>query len=115
MAKWLVKSGTHKRKERNKGRGQSAFRTYKKGDVFSGSVESVAHIRDCLEKVGPPDDPAVVEIPTIDQLEIIHKGFGKYVVVNTASGKQLNTALLSKHEAEAMVTDTIAGIDQDEP
>ena len=80
MATYIVKSGTHYRKIG----GKSKFTRFVKGDTFQAEPHEVENFKDCLQRVGPPVEPEPEAPPTADQLEIVHKGFGKYIVINNS-------------------------------
>jgi hypothetical protein len=93
-----------------------------KDDVFFASPVEVQHIMDKLEFLGDdptPDIPAshtirdeddvepelpIVPPPTTATLQVVHRGHGKYNVINTETGKPVNDieSPLTKLQAEEL-------------
>jgi hypothetical protein len=53
-------------------------------------------------------DPDPPEPPAASILKIVHRGFGRYDVVNQCTGITMNSRALSKPEAEALVNENDA-------
>jgi len=100
MAKYIVKSGAHSRIENGK------RISYQKGDVIEAIADELKPFMDKFELVGPPDPPPKMANPS-KSLKAIHKGGGRWNVINTESGKKINQNLLSRDEAQALINDGI--------
>jgi len=96
MPKYMIKSGAHYRKEGGK------WERYVKDDVMEATEEDVKNILDKVEKIGPPE-PKNPEAPEKQALKAVHKGGGKYDVINIESGKAINSKLLTKDEANELL------------
>ena len=56
---------------------------------------------DRFEVVTPPPPPPPPEVG----LKAVHRGAGRYDVINEATGKPINSATLSKSEAQELIDD----------
>ena len=113
MGLYVKKSGTYTRHEKGKGRV-----TYRAGDTIEATEYELRHFMDTFDKVGPPEKPVEktdmsVATPKDDKpkepekklpgLKLKHRGGNKWNVVNTESGKPINSEGLTKEEAQALV------------
>ena len=99
--KWRVKNGVaphyHGRKQ------------YLSGEEFMGPPWLGKSFPDKLE---PATDAAAAAVKKVEDggevaaLKVVHRGSGKYDVVNTESGKKINEQLLKREEAEELVAGT---------
>lgn len=82
-------------------------KSYKKGDVFSIDPQLIPPaFRDCVEQITPNAFEEKV-VQSVDGFEIRNVSVGKYNVVNIATGKILNTVMLTKTAAEALLADVL--------
>ena len=81
-------------------------------EIFRNKFEAVTgstrtrgvSIQESLDKAkGARDDDDDVDPPAVT-LKAIHKGGGRWVVVNTETGEQVNEGYLKKPDAKAMET-----------
>lgn len=94
MPKYMIKSGPHYKRSTS----GKKWTRYAKGDVIELSELEAKNIMDKLDPIGPPD-PIEPDAPPKQVLKAVHKGGGKYDVVNEESGKTINSKLLTKKEA----------------
>lgn len=95
MARWKMLSGKFYYKGKK----------YVAGDVFEASPYDVRGIRDIiqpLDKVEEYQDFQEDDVPR-KKLEAIHRGFGKWDVVNNTTGENVNDQPLTKAEAKQLV------------
>ena len=110
MAKYIITGGPHyKRAEDGK------WKRYVKGDTMDLSDLEAQSIMDKVQRVGPKESAKPVEskdtqdtkVPLPEQsLKMVHKGGGKYDVVNEVSGKTINSVLLTKSEANGLLANS---------
>lgn len=82
-------------------------KTYKKGDVFSIDPQLIPHsFRDCVEQITPNAFEEKV-VQSVDGFEIRNVALGKYNVVNVSTGKILNTVMLTKTAADALLANVL--------
>ncbi|MEW5725494.1 MAG: hypothetical protein AB1896_20465 [Thermodesulfobacteriota bacterium] len=77
-------------------------RVYLPGDIVEAAPENMKGVLDKFDLLDPPDQ-AQAEAKQPNALKMVHKGFGRYDVLNTTSGQILNDHLLKKAEALALV------------
>lgn len=78
---------------------------YAKGDVFEATAKEVHGVRDIVEdldKVGEYQAAMDDDVPR-KKLVAVHKGFGKWDVLNTITGKAINDHPLTKSDARLLV------------
>lgn len=110
MPRWVVNEGKHTRFEKGK------RVVYKPGDEFDASEDAVSTFVDKLERINPSKKPVeqTEEVPEpitepeetedkVSGLEMEHQGAGRWNVINPVSGKAINSKLLSREEAQALI------------
>lgn len=101
MAKFRLKSGKyHGLKDGKK-------HTYAPGEIVELDPSQVQYMMDVLEPLEPLVTKEEQEAAPRKQLKAAHKGGGKYNVINKATGKPINDVLLSKEEAQNLVSGKI--------
>lgn len=78
---------------------------YAKGDVFEATTKEVQGVRDIIEdldKVGEYQATMDDDVPR-KKLVAVHRGFGKWDVLNTTTGKAINDHPLTKTDARLLV------------
>jgi len=82
-------------------------KTLRAGDTFYAQPSRVKAFLDIMEPVNPEEAQAIEEPETAFEpkisLKMIHRGAGRYVVINKETGEQINEGYLNKVEAEALV------------
>jgi len=81
------------------------------GDTITCEVDEIEQVMEKFEEVRkakpkdePPEETEVDPEPEVENsLEMVHKGRGKYDVVNPDSGKTINDKPLSKEEATSLL------------
>jgi hypothetical protein len=61
--------------------------------------DDVQGFKDLLEQLEPDQPPPKPKAG----LKAVHRGFGKYDVINEATGKKINDKVLTKEEAQELV------------
>ena len=85
--------------------------TYRPGDIVELDPDKVRHFQDIFEPLDPvePEEERLAA-PRL-RLEIVHKGGGKYIVINAATNKPVNDKLLTKKQAQDLVMRELGEID----
>ena len=96
MARFRLKSGKYH------GTKNGQHHTYRPGDVIELKPDKVRHMMDILEPLEPIETVEEETAAPREQLVVVHKGGGKYNVINTATGEPINDILLTKRQAEAL-------------
>jgi len=94
MSKFKVKSGKHYRKEKD------GVKVYCTGDVIEAEEHELRNCMDKFERLDPKKPEEAMK-PKVG-LKAVHRGGGKYNVINERSGKPINDQLLSREEAEQL-------------
>ena len=104
MPKYRLKPGC---KHYMRANGRRAYK-FVGGDIIELPADKAAAIMDKLELVeeAQPVEEKEEKIPAVS-LQIVHRGGGKYNVVNQVTGKPINDRLLTKEEAEELVENYI--------
>lgn len=76
------------------------------GETFKATPFEVRNIQHKVEPLEPI--PEEQEKPPIQRFQVLHKGGGRYAVINEATGETVNDKWLSKTEANEL-----AGIDDE--
>ena len=80
-----------------------------KGDKFIAQEYEVNAVKGSvtvLTAPGETDGNDMVADEDAGRCKAVHRGFGRYDIINTASGKKLNSQFLSKVEAERFLDST---------
>ena len=94
------KTGYHYRKETGKG-----LVVYKPGDIMT--VENIQELGGAKYKFLildpiPEENPLQLDEPPV-KLKMVHKGRGKFNIINVKTGLPVNEGLLNKEEAQTML------------
>ena len=98
-------------------------KTYACGDTFKGTSDLLGRHPDKLEPANAAAAKVVNVAAGIDgadpepeaSLKVVHKGGGRYDVINIKSGKSINEELLGRKEAYALVTSVESEVDESAP
>ena len=77
-----------------------------KGDKFTAHEWEVNAVKDKVILLTPPEETDGNDLAADKDAggnKAVHRGFGRYDIVNTVSGKKLNSQFLSKSEAERLL------------
>ena len=83
---------------------------YVKGDVIECSHAVIKNFMDTFEEIETEDAKPDAEVAISPTLKVVHKGFGRYNVVNTKTDGVVNDRPLNKDEAESIVNDATTPI-----
>lgn len=78
------------------------LKVFRPGDIYEGEKEALGRALDQWEQLDPDPLPPLPPEPT-RPLKVVHRGFGKWDVINQETGTAINDQPLSKEEALAMV------------
>jgi len=84
------------------------------GDEVELTSQEVVAFKDKFELVGPPPPDPEDQIPSVG-LTLQHQGGGKYNVFNEATKEFINDELLTKKEAESLISDVAKAEEGIEP
>ena len=75
------------------------MKIYQKGDIVNLDPDDVIGFKDLVEQLDPNLPPPQPKAG----LKAVHKGFGKWNVINETTGKEINDKPLTKEEAQELV------------
>ena len=97
MAKFRLRSGKYH------GFKDGQRHIYQKGEIIDIDPENTKFMMDLLEPIDHIETEEERTAAPRVQLEIVHKGGGKYNVINSVTGKPVNDKLLTKSQAQDLV------------
>lgn len=99
--KLKAKVGFHIREEKDKGKVK-----YLPGDVMEvKNIKELGGAVDKFEILDPVSEENITKLDTpVSVLKMVHRGGGRYNVINVETDESINEEYLTKQEAEEMVT-----------